>query len=746
MTLLRDEDAPAAEPGEPRELYPFQRHIAAVFPQRCNLLVASPTGSGKTFAIEEAARWIAQRPGEVLYVAQPLIALAEQVYTRLGGPREGLALRTGPVRQGDDEESIVVCTYEVLARKCLSDPTSLARCPLVVIDEVHYIASDRGAVIQEILHCCDERRIVALSGTLPNAEQFASFLASVNGLPTFVTGAASRPVPVSFFAYNAKAQRCAALRLRLRAALEARDIGGLNSKQDLLGCLRCLREHQSMPLLIVAFSCRKLDQFAEWAMSQDYLGRAEKSKVTRHFAQLQRRVPEEDWPLFALLREQALLGVGRHHSHLPVPYLQLVCKLASERLLKVVFATSTLSAGINLPVRTVVICGARVPQKRGDFEVLSPLLFQQLAGRAGRPGLEPEGFCVLCIKDAACYESAQALLARPTPPVLPSCELTRGDVLRGVLLGRRVALDRAVFANPSLRRAALAARAAESAAARALASSGQGESARRTAAAARLLLERPACLAYARAKRSEALFLVRAEGSLRVSQEGDVQLTAKQLPRRAPLQHMEEIQAAKAAVALILGAQPELLALASLVLAAEDQRAEGGPLAVAEEALLSSTPTIFLSDGVLTELGEAACCIRTVPDPCLPLQALLEAGDVSHEQLLVLLSQVMADGPLEDEAPSGRVATCLAALPVQLPERTRCEWTENVLHWREGAKLADLCSETCSVGAFCRHIVRLTDFLEELAQACERLALQELCARCRAEASQLTRGLPFARR
>ena len=180
---------------------------------RCNLLIQSPTGSGKTFAICEAARLVLDSSaGEILYVAEPLIALAEQVYNRLGGEREArCALRTGPSRRGGDDESrVVVCTYEVLARICLSSPQRLDCCSTIVIDEIHYIASDRGPVIQEILQATQTKNIVALSGTLPNKAQFARFLSSLNGLPTYIAGADTRPVPLSFSVYDVGSSRCMA--------------------------------------------------------------------------------------------------------------------------------------------------------------------------------------------------------------------------------------------------------------------------------------------------------------------------------------------------------------------------------------------------------------------------------------------------------------------------------------------------------------------------------------------------------
>ena len=204
VRALTDESAVHVE-----GLYPFQSHIrtllTSISDNPCNILVASPTGSGKTFAIEEAAQK-ALEIGKPIYVAQPLIALAEQVYSRLNGDQnERICLRTGPSCRGrSDQELVTICTYEVLSRACLKNPHLLRDAMLVIIDEIHYVASDRGPAIIEILHSCPATPLIALSGTLPNQTQFGNFVASINSLPTYITGAKRRPVPVSYFTYDSK--------------------------------------------------------------------------------------------------------------------------------------------------------------------------------------------------------------------------------------------------------------------------------------------------------------------------------------------------------------------------------------------------------------------------------------------------------------------------------------------------------------------------------------------------------------
>ena len=732
---------------------------------RCNLLIQSPTGSGKTFAICEAARLVLDSSaGEILYVAEPLIALAEQVYNRLGGEREArCALRTGPSRRGDDDESrVVVCTYEVLARICLSSPQRLDCCSTIVIDEIHYIASDRGPVIQEILQATQTKNIVALSGTLPNKAQFARFLSSLNGLPTYIAGADTRPVPLSFSVYDVGSSRCMALRAQSPAPrIDEADIGGLKGKQDLLSLLAVLASHDSMPLLVVLFSCRKLDQMADWAASKDYLTASERSKVVVAFATMLRGIPPDEHSLFAPLREQALRGIGRHHSHLPVPYLELLCRLAELRLTKVIFSSSTLSAGINLPVRTVALCGARVPQKLSDgemsYDLISPMLFQQLAGRAGRPGLEPQGYCIIVGRGAAGYRSAQGLVMRQQPAVVPHDDMSVGDVLRARANGRTLGFDKALFADPSLRplvHLTVRLRGEAEAAMAACYEPSVIQAGKLLGEAIETVLNNKSLLPLARDGTAPARFLWFARNGLATVSPSD----GCQLPPEAialfsaagsripaiPLQILAETLKVRQALRVVAAATRETLVVASIERALMRRESVLGQHAmIAEEDRIARLiPSKYLSaTGAATDLGRAACAIRSLPDPCLVLDLILEAGVVEPLRLAALLSSALGDGkaapPTLDDDPS----------LLQLPCLTERRLVEGVERWMRGDSVTSIVDATeVPVGVFCRHVLRLHDLVEEVRQAVSAIGVLEAAQVCERASEALARGLPFLKR
>jgi hypothetical protein len=781
VTVLRNDCAPPEEGS----LYPYQRHVRQVLAEMAaaprNLLVASPTGSGKTFAIEEAARRVLRgSEGETLYIAQPLIALAEQVYSRLGGAREPrLALRTGPSRKGLGEDiCVTVCTYEVLARICMSAPQALDPCRLFIIDEVHYIASDRGPVIHEILQAASHKSIVALSGTLPNRHQFAQFLSSINGLPTFVAGADSRPVALTYYMYDASHARCTAMRFpSLPPRIDADDIGGLNGRQDLLSMLRVLESHDSLPLLVVLFSCRKLDQMAAWATSNNYLTASERSKVVVAFSKMLRAVPEEEHELFTDLRAQALRGIGRHHSHLPVPYLELLCRLAELRLVKVVFSSSTLSAGINLPVRTVALCGARMPQKdsAGDvsFELLSPLLFQQLAGRAGRPGFEAEGYCVIVGKNAGAHATAQGLVMRPPTAVVPRDDMTIGDVLRGRQARRNIGYDKALFCDPTLRAAvhcAVEARRDADSAVAACCTQTELQAGKLVAEAIETILANPSLLPLAREVSGQGAISwlsFTEDGQAVVSSQPTTAGSGRPAPsdgdaiplshtsgRAAamPMQSVEEVLAVRQALRVVRDASDRALALASIECAlARREAAFGRNPMVAEEARLArQIPARYLSErGALTDLGLAACNIRSVADPCQILDLVLEAGLQEPLDLAVLLSSALGEGNASPPSSEGALAAVVSAFPAlsRMPVLTESALVDGIALWMSGHSVASVVAHTSvSAGVFSRHVVRVHDLLEEVRQAVSLVGATRAADICQLAMDRIARGLPFLKR
>lgn len=746
--------------------YPYQRVgqqlLAAPFAK--NLLVPSPTGSGKTRLIEYCVA-LARERGERLYIAEPLIALVEQIYTRVRGPGDDVAMRTGPSRKGEDAAPIVVCTYEVLARIVASDDEALDGCPRIVIDEYHFVGSDRGSVLMEILTCCRAgREVVALSGTLPNVHQLAAHLSRLNGFPTYVIGAPTRPIEIQFYHYASQEDRMRTLRPSCKPVVfEAGRVGGLKDRQALLRFVDQLTAFDSHPTLIVAFSCKRLDTMAEWAATRDFSTRASRSLVTVAFARLLERLPPVDAPLFASYRSWALRGIAVHHSHAPVQYLELVSWLAERRALTLVFSSSTLSAGINLPVRTVALAAARVPQKAPSGGVvhhdISPLLFHQLVGRAGRPGFETVGYCVLLTHDYRHgYETAQALMQCSLPPVVPPSSLVPGDVLRALRQHRRIIYEALCFGDAAAHAEVLRAErdaGIEEAALRMLAPA-RGAELRAAAALVHVVVRKTHLLCHARPAGAPCRLLVTSNGyrvlpGAAPPGEGSYELTAARPMKRWPFEYAAELAHLRLqllSLTALVSLSPFEQRVASLLYGTRRSAMlfQEAPDAEAYQAMLKELDACVV-DEALTPLGLAACELRTCQEPHRVLAALLAVGVVEWRAALTFASQVLGEGSDGDEA--------VVTLPVLVPELTAAlaslsarsarSWTTAVLQWAEGSELVDVAT-IIPVGCFARHVTRVADCCQELAHALRALGADASAAVYEEAQARIWRGLPFAKR
>lgn len=765
-------------------LYPYQRVACDLLrgADAVNLLVASPTGSGKTRVIEECVA-LARARGERIFVAEPLIALVEQIYARLGG--DDICMLTGPSRKGVEGADVVVCTYEVLARLAACEPQRLDGCPRIVLDEFHFLATDRGPVIEEILaHCQPGRSVVALSGTMPNTAQLAAFLSRINGFPTYVVGAAQRPIQISFYAYAAAEDRMSVLAPPQRPPpFRSQAVGGVGDRQALLRLLAQLERWDCHPSLLVSFSCRRLDEMANWAAAAaPALDREARRCVAVGFGKLLKGVAAEDRGLFALYRFWADRGVAVHHSHAPVPYLELVSWLAERRALRLVFSSSTLSAGINLPVRTLCLLAARVPRKNaaGDVEHvdIDPLLFHQLVGRAGRPGYETVGNCIVAIRKQADYGSAQALMTCLVPPVVPAGGFTPGDVLRAARDRRNLLVEVQALACPLEHALALraqrAARICDAALAR-VAPDVAAAVRRQVRAVLRILKAPPALLPFALAVAPEPKVLaLEADGGFSVGappgpdepRARTIQLTtAKRTQRKIPFEDFQAVLELQEAFKALLAPPPpssgdeDAKALAKVCFLHQEAAdyLETSPLH--EEFQRAARPlegSCLEPQGgghALTALGLAACEVRTVADPAEVLQRLLGLGPLDGLRALAFASQSLqeggkaVDGGVDGEDAAfaerlGQAEAVLDSLP-GAPNGTSREWTLAVLCWALGSGLAEL-QQLLPVGCFCRHVTRVADICEELSVALAALAVDGGAFDEAARA--VTRGLPFAKR
>ena len=420
------------------QLDPFQLQACEALERGHGVLVCAPTGAGKT-VVGEFAVHLALAAGRKCFYTTPIKALSNQKHSdlvRRYGP-ERIGLLTGDQSVNGDAP-VVVMTTEVLRNMLYAMSDALQGLSYVVMDEVHFLADRmRGAVWEEvILHLPDEVRLVSLSATVSNAEEFGGWIQTVRGDTTVVVDE-HRPVPLwqhvlvgkrlfDLFDYSADkggtgkqhlvdptllrhiANRREADRL---ADWQPRHRGRGRSDERRTGPVRGLHRPPSRPDVIAALDREGLLPAITFIFSRAGCEAAVKQclrsplRLTtdedrdRIAEVIDRRCGDLADADLAVLdyyewREGLLRGLAAHHAGMLPIFRHTVEELFTGGLVKAVFATETLALGINMPARTVVL--EKLVKFNGEQHLpLTPGEYTQLTGRAGRRGIDVEGHAVV---------------------------------------------------------------------------------------------------------------------------------------------------------------------------------------------------------------------------------------------------------------------------------------------------------------------------------------------------------------
>jgi ATP-dependent RNA helicase HelY len=385
------------------------------------VLVAAPTGSGKT-VVGEFAVHLALAQGRKCFYTTPIKALSNQKYADLVRryDNQTVGLLTGD-NSINGEAPVVVMTTEVLRNMLYTGSQALVGLGYVVLDEVHYLAdTSRGAVWEEvIIHLPESVRVVALSATVSNAEEFGEWLDQVRG-GTAVIVDEHRPVPLwqhvlvgnrlyDLFTDDEHTRvNPDLLRVAQRDAWLERKAPGRPSRggrrprrlplayrPDVISRLDAAG---LLPAITFIFSRAACDAAVQQCLSAGLrLTTPEESELIQQTAE--RRIadiPAEDLAVlgYADWRDGLRRGIAAHHAGMLPVFKEIVEELFASGLVGVVFATETLALGINMPARTVVI--ERLDKWNGETHAnLTAGEYTQLTGRAGRRGIDVEGHAVV---------------------------------------------------------------------------------------------------------------------------------------------------------------------------------------------------------------------------------------------------------------------------------------------------------------------------------------------------------------
>jgi ATP-dependent RNA helicase HelY len=426
-------------------LDPFQLEACAAIAAGDSVLVAAPTGAGKTIIADFGVYLTIQSTAGKIFYTTPIKALSNQKFhefqRRYGEDQVGLL--TGDTNVNADAP-IVVMTTEVLRNMIYEGSDLLGALEFVVLDEVHYLADRfRGPVWEEvIIGLPDQVRLISLSATVSNAEEFGAWLQEVRG-HTRVIVSEFRPVPLDQHVLIDNELedlfgRGHRLSPRLEHLSQVLDVprrgrgrrGGPRGHADHRSTrvnrarlVRTLAAADLLPMISFIFSRTGCDAAVEQCLAAgvDLTDPSEHAEIDRIIDAHCDGLPEEDRAVLGFDRWRRALrhGLAAHHAGLLPAFKETVEELFQQRLVKAVFATETLALGINMPARTVAL--ERLEKFNGVARVpITPGEYTQLTGRAGRRGIDPRGNAVVVWHPGLDLRMVASLASRRTFPLRSS--------------------------------------------------------------------------------------------------------------------------------------------------------------------------------------------------------------------------------------------------------------------------------------------------------------------------------------
>ena len=389
----------------PFELDDFQKDACQYINDGKSVVVCAPTGAGKTVIAQHAIHR-ALDEGKRIFYTTPLKALSNQKYYDFGEKygTDKVGLLTGDTSINRNGQ-IVVMTTEVFRNMLYgtnfgSVSDNMKDVKYVVLDEVHYMNDEqRGTVWEEsIIYCPTNVQIIALSATVANADELTAWINTVHS-KTELVNTDFRPVPLRFYYFDSsQPYKLLPLltpsgQLNNKIKPEKRLYGKKlqNKKSYVKDVIKNLHDADMLPAIYFTFSRKKCDEQMEKCASLELITKGERAQIQQF---LDEYIAENPHLYNNKHIEYLLCGVASHHAGLLPAWKNLVEKLFQKGLIKVVFATETLAAGINMPARSTVISSI---SKRTDsgHRTLTASEFLQMSGRAGRRGMDEVGFVTI---------------------------------------------------------------------------------------------------------------------------------------------------------------------------------------------------------------------------------------------------------------------------------------------------------------------------------------------------------------
>jgi len=374
-------------------LDPFQEQAIAAIDRGHSVIVAAPTGAGKTLIAEYAIDLAMQRGRQIVYTA-PIKALSNQKFRDFSAKYpDRIGILTGDVSINYNAPGLIMTT-EIFRNTLLEDPDRLANVEFAIFDEFHYIHDiERGTVWEESIVFAPERiSFVCLSATMPNIAELAAWMREVRSAPVEVVVEESRPVPLehALWADGYGLQTLASLERLMQDMAHGRR----PERKPHLGSealLDLLVASGRLPVLYFCFNRRLCEQRAEANARRALLSPDEAARVAAQFDELCLRFDVAREASAVLMGGLVRRGVAFHHAGILPTLKEVVERLFTSGLIKMLFTTETFALGVNMPAQSVVLDS--IEKFHGThFGYLRAREYQQMAGRAGRRGMDTRGY------------------------------------------------------------------------------------------------------------------------------------------------------------------------------------------------------------------------------------------------------------------------------------------------------------------------------------------------------------------
>lgn len=419
------------------ELDKFQLEAIDAIEQNKSVVVSAPTGSGKTLIADYIVDRDLKKGVRVIYTA-PIKALSNQKYKDFCAQygEQNVGLITGDTVRNSDAK-IVIMTTEIYRNMTITDDPMLHDVSYIVFDEIHYINDvERGYVWEEsIIFTKPHIRMLCLSATIPNAEEFAAWIAAIKEHEVVVIRHDVRPIPLHINFYDTDLG--VTTLKKIKEVIDIPDYSYVRgrsrerrSRTPAPSHFQLLREMKDqIPALYFCFSRSSCEQKA-FELSKKQMFKPVPS-ISAFIRDKLKEAPEEINQLDSTrkLRTTLPLGIGFHHAGLLPIMKDIVEELFTQGKLQVLYTTETFAVGLNMPAKSVVFDSLRKFDGI-SFRQINSKEFFQIAGRAGRRGLDTEGFVyVMVTRRDFDANKVKTLIEADTTPITSQFRLSINTVL-----------------------------------------------------------------------------------------------------------------------------------------------------------------------------------------------------------------------------------------------------------------------------------------------------------------------------